>query len=114
MEDCIFCKIAKGEIPSEKVYDDEHSVIFKDLNPKAPVHLLAIPKEHYAGVHEIPSDKIDTMGTLYATIGKVVKQENLTENGYRLVINSGKDSGQLVPHIHVHILSGRKLTWPPG
>ncbi len=114
MEDCIFCKIVKGEIPTNKIYEDEHTLAFNDINPQAPTHLLVIPKEHYEGIHEIPEDHIEILQHLYTTVGKVVLQEGLIEDGYRLVVNFGKKSGQEVPHIHVHILSGRQMHWPPG
>jgi histidine triad (HIT) family protein len=113
-DNCLFCKIAKGEIPAAKVYEDDATVVFKDIGPKAPVHLLAIPREHFDAVHNVPAAKMALMGRLLETVAKVVKQEQLTAKGYRLVINSGADAGQAVPHIHVHILAGRTLAWPPG
>ena len=114
MENCIFCKIVKGEIPATKVFEDEHTFAFNDINPQAPIHILVIPREHYAGVHEIPEDRKEILSQVFTTVIKVVTQEGLAESGYRLVINSGKSSGQEVPHIHVHILAGRMMQWPPG
>ncbi len=114
MPDCIFCKIIAGQIPASKIYEDEHTLIFKDISPKAPVHLLAIPKKHFEGIHDVPASEMSLMTELFAAIAKAVKQLQLAENGYRLVINSGEHAGQAVPHIHVHILSGRDLAWPPG
>lgn len=113
-EKCLFCKIIRSEIPSQKVYEDDHALIFRDIGPKAPVHLLAIPKEHYAGVHEIPSDKLGILRDLYAAVSSAVRNEGLDAAGYRLVTNFGDAAGQSVQHIHIHILSGRDFTWPPG
>ena len=113
--DCLFCRIIAGEIPAEKVYENEGSLAFKDIHPQAPVHLLVIPKVHYAAVHEVPDDQMTIMADLYRTVSAVVREQNLAaKGGYRLVINAGPKAGQAVGHIHVHILSGRKLTWPPG
>lgn len=114
MSDCLFCKIIAGEIPSDKVYEDENILAFKDISPKAPTHLLVIPKEHYANIHDVPEEKELLMGKLMTAVGKIVLENDLTQSGYRLVVNSGSDAGQLVPHIHVHILSGRSMQWPPG
>lgn len=114
MSDCLFCKIIAGEIPSTKVYEDEYTLAFRDIDPKAPTHVLVIPKEHYVSVHEVPAEKGDLFGHLMKTVSQVVESENLIEPGYRLVINSGVDGGQAVDHIHVHVLGGRSLQWPPG
>jgi histidine triad (HIT) family protein len=114
MPDCIFCKIVAGQIPSTKVYEDEHTLIFKDINPVAPTHLVAIPKEHFETIQDVPQKKADVLGKLFEAVGKMVKQQNLTANGYRLVINSGEHAGQLVPHLHAHIIAGREFGWPPG
>ena len=114
METCIFCRIIEGKVPANKVYEDEHTLAFNDINPQAPVHILVIPREHYAGVHEIPEDRGDIISQLFSTVTKVVTQEGLLEAGYRLVINFGRSSGQEVPHIHIHILAGRSMQWPPG
>lgn len=112
--DCLFCKIIKKEIPSPRVYEDEHAIVIRDINPQAPVHLLAIPRRHYAGVHEVKTADNRLFGQLFQAICTVVEQEKLAQAGYRLVVNFGEKSGQAVPHIHVHILSGRELRWPPG
>ncbi len=114
MENCLFCKIINGEIPANKVFEDDYTLAFNDINPQAPQHILVIPREHYAGIHEIPANRMEIVTQLFSTVSNVIKQEGLTENGYRLVINSGKTSGQEVPHIHVHILAGRPMQWPPG
>ncbi|MBN2189278.1 MAG: histidine triad nucleotide-binding protein [Chitinispirillaceae bacterium] len=114
MASCLFCKIIKKEIPVSPVYEDANVVVIKDINPQAPVHLLALPRKHYCGVHEVTPADNKLFGQLFEAIGKVVVQEKLVEKGYRLVINSGEHAGQAVPHIHVHILGGRSLQWPPG
>jgi histidine triad (HIT) family protein len=114
MPDCIFCKIIAGQIPCAKVYEDDKTLIFKDIKPRAPTHLLAIPKEHFATIQDIPAAKMDLMKDLSTGIAKAVKQLNLGANGYRLVINSGEHAGQDVPHLHAHLLAGRDFTWPPG
>ena len=114
MENCIFCKIISGDIPADKVYEDENIIAFNDINPQAPTHILVIPKEHFCNIHTVPNDKQNLFSELFGAVSKIVKEQKLTENGYRLVINSGKDGGQEVDHIHVHLLGGRSLQWPPG
>lgn len=110
--DCIFCKIANGEIPSKKVYEDELCVAFYDVAPAAPVHVLVIPKAHIVSVLE--ADDEGLLGHLLTVASDVARKEGLAENGFRLVINTGADGGQTVHHLHVHILGGRSLAWPPG
>ena len=110
MENCIFCKIANKEIPSNLVYEDEYTVAFNDLNPQAPVHILVIPKAHYASLNE--TDDKETLAALLNAVKEVTKKLGITD--YRTVINTGKGAGQEVFHIHLHILSGRPLNWPPG
>lgn len=114
MSDCLFCKIAKGDIAATIVYQDEHTVVFKDIEPQAPVHLLAIPRDHYSGIHEVPPEKHALFQRLFDAVAKTVKEQLLDKKGYRLVVNSGEQAGQAVAHIHVHILSGRSMQWPPG
>ncbi len=114
MNDCLFCKIIAGDIPAKKVYEDEQTLAFYDIDPQAPTHILVIPKKHYEGVHNVPAQEKELFATLMLAVGEIVLQEKLTETGYRLVINSGTDALQAVPHIHVHILSGRSMQWPPG
>ena len=114
MENCIFCKIINGEIPADKVYENDSVIAFNDINPQAPTHILVIPKEHYSNIHSVPENKNNLLGELFRAVSHIVKEQKLTENGYRLVINSGKDGGQEVDHIHVHLLGGRSLQWPPG
>lgn len=114
MEECIFCKIAKGEIPSKKVYEDDKVLCFEDLNPQAPVHVLLIPKKHIKSLNDVSDDDADTLSHMMLVVKEIAKKMNMYENGYRVTINCGKDGGQEVPHIHFHILGGRSLSWPPG
>lgn len=114
MDDCIFCKIIRNEIPSKKIYEDESAIVISDLNPQAPQHFLALPRKHFAGIHEVPGKEGTLFETLFRAISETVKREKLNEKGYRLVINYGEKAGQTVHHIHVHILSGREFHWPPG
>ncbi|MDR2577475.1 MAG: histidine triad nucleotide-binding protein [Chitinispirillales bacterium] len=115
MNNCIFCRIAAGEIPADKIYEDENAFVIRDINPQAPVHLLAIPKKHYPAVHDIPLSEMSTvMGGLTSALCKALAITGLDKNGYRLVANSGGTAGQTVPHLHIHALGGRDLTWPPG
>lgn len=108
MEDCIFCKIIKGEIPSQKVYEDEDILAFKDINPLAPVHILVIPKKHIETTNDLEEVDELIIGKIFTIIKKLAKENNL-ENGYRVVNNCGEDGGQEVKHLHFHLLGGRKL-----
>ncbi len=115
MDDCLFCKIAAGQIPADKVFEDDCVLVFKDVNPQAPVHLLAVPKKHYASVHDIPPEEIGTLsGRLMAAVCMALRRTDLDKGGYRLAVNSGETAGQTVPHLHIHILGGRRFSWPPG
>ena len=109
MEDCLFCKIVKGEIPSTKVYEDEFVYAFKDINPEAPVHILVIPKKHIGSINKIEKEDEELIGKIFTTIKKVAKDQGIAENGYRVVSNCGKDAGQTVMHLHFHILGGKTL-----
>lgn len=111
--DCIFCKIASGEIPSNKIYEDEKVIAFYDLAPQAPVHFLVIPKEHIKCADEINESNSEIIAHIFEVISKVAKELKL-ENGYRIVNNCGEDGGQTVGHLHFHVLGGRLLAWPPG
>lgn len=111
--DCIFCKIAAGEIPSNKVYEDEKVLAFYDIAPEAPVHFLVIPKEHIKCADEINESNSEIIAHIFEVISKVAKELKL-ENGYRIVNNCGEDGGQTVSHLHFHVLGGRLLAWPPG
>ena len=107
--DCLFCKIIEGKIPSSKVYEDDKMLVFKDIEPKAKVHLLAIPKVHFAYLSELDAKKAEILGYMFTKIPEIAKA-NGCENGYRLIINQGEDGGQAVHHLHVHILGGEKLS----
>ena len=109
MEDCIFCKIIKGEIPSNKVYEDEDILAFHDINPAAPIHILVIPKKHISMLTDLKEEDEALIGKIYTTINKIAKQEGFEKQGYRVIVNCGKDSGQEVMHIHFHVLGGKKL-----
>ena len=107
--DCIFCKIAKGEIPADKIYDDEEIVAFRDINPQAPTHVIVIPKKHYASLNDIPPENIGFIAKIYNVIQKIVRQEKIADEGYRTIVNTNRMAGQEVFHIHFHILGGRPL-----
>lgn len=109
MEDCIFCKIIKGEIPSEKVYEDEDILAFKDIDPAAPIHILIIPKKHIENIMEVSEEDTYLIGKITTVIQKIAKQLNVDEKGFRLISNCGPDSGQEVMHLHFHLLAGRKM-----
>lgn len=109
MENCIFCKIIKGEIPSEKVYEDEEILAFKDINPVAPVHVLVIPKKHISTLLEIQDEDYDLIGKIQKVINELAVKLNVAQDGFRVVANCGLNGGQEVMHIHYHLLAGRKL-----
>ena len=113
--DCIFCKIVRGEVPADVVYQDERIICFRDLSPQAPAHVLIIPKEHITSMDEI-SDTPEHEALLGHLLGKVreIAESLRLENGYRLVCNQGRDGQQTVGHLHFHLLGGRQLDWPPG
>ncbi len=112
MKDCIFCKIASGEIQSQIVYQDEDVVVFKDLNPQAPTHLLIIPVKHIAKLDEANQEDMALLGKLQLTAAKVAKELGLKD--FRLVTNNGKGAGQTVEHLHYHLMAGRRFLWPAG
>ena len=109
MEDCLFCKIVKGEIPSEKVYEDEEVLAFKDINPAAPIHILVIPKKHITSLAHMEKEDEALIGKIYTTINKIAEDNGFKENGYRVIVNCGKDGGQEVMHLHFHVLAGKQL-----
>jgi histidine triad (HIT) family protein len=113
MNDCLFCKIVRGEIPSKKIYEDEHTFAFEDIDPKAPTHVLVIPKKHLSGLKEATAADAEIIGRCHLTAAKIAKDRKI-EDGYRTVLNVGPKSGQSVFHLHVHLLGGRDLRWPPG
>ena len=109
-DDCVFCKIIKGQIPSTKVYEDEKMLVFKDIEPKAKVHLLAIPKDHFKLLSQMDEVRAQTLSYMLAKIPQIAA-ENGCANGYRLVINQGDEAGQTIFHLHIHILGGENLPW---
>jgi histidine triad (HIT) family protein len=113
MSDCIFCKIASGEIPSTKVYEDDEILAFKDTNPQAPVHFLVIPKKHISSIMEVPPEDKDLPGKLLLKAQEIAKAQGLEEKGCRFVINCKEDGGQTVMHLHIHVLGGEAMGWPP-
>lgn len=109
MNDCLFCKIIKGDIPSDKVYEDEEILAFKDINPAAPIHILVIPKKHISSLIDIEPEDEMLIGKIYSVINKIAEQQGVKEKGYRVIVNCGEDGGQEVMHLHFHLLVGRKL-----
>ncbi|MGN0626960.1 MAG: histidine triad nucleotide-binding protein [Oscillospiraceae bacterium] len=112
MEDCIFCKIAAGEIPSKKIHEDERVLVFYDIDPQAPTHFLVIPKEHIKGAGEITPENSGIVAYIFEVIARIAKDFGL--ESFRVVTNYGVEAGQSVPHLHFHVLAGRELGWPPG
>lgn len=112
--DCIFCKIAKGEIPSDKIYEDDKVLAFHDISKEAPVHFLVIPKAHIESINNINEENSNIISHIFTVINKIVKEIGISDTGYRIVNNCGKDGGQSVNHLHFHILGQRELKWPPG
>ena len=112
--DCVFCNIAAGKIPSEILYQDEEVAAFRDINPQAPVHLLVIPKRHIGSLSQLTEEDTPLAGHMIEVANKLAKKEGISQSGYRLVINSGKQGGQLVPHLHLHVLGNRQLSGQLG
>lgn len=112
--DTVFCKIARGEVDSELVYEDEYCMAFEDMNPQAPTHILVIPKEHLTNLFDADEQNAELVGRLTVAARKVAEQEGLEEDGFRLVVNNGAGVGQSVDHLHLHVLGGREFSWPPG
>lgn len=113
-DDCVFCRIARGEIPAKIVREDDDTVAFRDIDAKAPTHVLVIPRRHIASVNDLAPADGPLIGQLFAAARDVAAMDGLTDGGYRLVINNGEDAGQSVAHIHLHVLGGRRMSWPPG
>lgn len=111
MENCLFCRIASGEIPSNKVYEDDKVLAFRDIDPQAPTHVLLIPKEHLANILEADPE---TMAYLHGIIKRLAVELGIADKGFRVVVNTGEDGQQTVKHLHIHILGGRSMQWPPG
>ncbi|HST07927.1 MAG TPA: histidine triad nucleotide-binding protein [Gemmatimonadaceae bacterium] len=111
-EACIFCRIARGEIPAQIVMNNKDIAAFRDVNPQAPVHILIIPKKHVSSLDDATDS--DLLGRMLSLAAAIARQEKISKSGYRTVINTGKDGGQSVDHLHIHLLGGRAMTWPPG
>ena len=114
MTDCIFCKIAAGEIPADIIYEDEDVLVFRDLNPQAPVHVLIIPRRHIATLNDLQREDAELIGKMSLVAKTVAEQEGIAREGYRTVFNCNAGAGQTVFHIHMHMLGGRPMNWPPG
>ena len=113
-KDCLFCKIIAGEIPSDIVYEEVDLLAFPDTKPQAPVHILIIPKKHIDSLGDVKAEDLALIGKMIEAANKIAKEENIYESGYRVVFNCKKDAGQLIPHLHMHLLGGRPMGWPPG
>jgi len=114
MESCLFCKIVDKKIPAKVVMEDARILAFEDINPKAPIHILLIPKEHFASLNEVPAEKKGILAYILLKAREIAKAKGIDLRGYRIVLNTAPESGQEVFHIHFHLLGGRKMTWPPG
>ncbi len=114
MTDCLFCKIRDGEIPADIVYENDDVIAFRDVNPQAPLHVLIVPRKHIATVNDVQPDDAMVMGKLFLAAQHIAAQEDIADDGYRLVVNCNSKAGQTVFHIHMHVLGGRNMTWPPG
>jgi histidine triad (HIT) family protein len=114
MDDCLFCRIVAGTIPSDVVYRDEHVTAFRDVDPQAPVHVLVVPNQHVTSVNHLEAGHDAVVGHLMRITQVVAREQGIAESGFRLIVNIGPDAMTSVPHLHVHVLGGRKLGWPPG
>ena len=114
MTDCLFCRIAAGEIPATLVHQDERTIAFSDINPQAPLHLLIVPRRHIATLNDLTPADDDLVGSMFRTAASLAKQHGYAERGYRTVFNCNREGGQSVFHIHLHLLAGRGMAWPPG
>jgi len=114
MSDCLFCKIVGGEIPADIVFQSDAAIAFRDINPQAPTHILIIPRRHISTINDVTDDDAPLVGSLFAAARELAAQEGLADDGYRVVMNCGEGAGQSVFHIHLHLLGGRALNWPPG
>jgi histidine triad (HIT) family protein len=112
--DCLFCQIAAGEIPADIVYEDEHVLAFRDINPQASLHALVIPRKHISTINDIEQDDVGTVGRLFPAAAAIARSEGVADDGYRVVMNCNEQAGQTVFHVHLHVLGGRRMNWPPG
>ena len=113
-QDCLFCKILAGDIPADVIYESDDTIAFRDINPQAPTHVLIIPRKHIATINELDESDRETVGSLYMAAKDIAAAEGMAEDGYRAVMNCNAGAGQTVFHIHLHVLGGRPLSWPPG
>lgn len=114
MSDCLFCKMVSGEIEPDKVYESDDLLAFRDINPQAPIHILVVPKEHIATTNDLTQDHESLIGKMVLVARDIAKKEGIDESGYRIVLNCNQHGGQSVDHIHIHVLGGRQMMWPPG
>ena len=114
MSDCLFCSIVEGKVKAKLVYQDDSIVAFKDIAPKAPVHILIIPRKHLVSVSDIAEADRVLIGQIFQVTARLAREQGVADSGYRVVVNSGADAGQSVFHLHYHLLGGRQMTWPPG
>ena len=114
MDNCLFCKIINGEITATKIYENEHIIAFNDIDPKAPIHILVIPKKHIRSINELNSSDINLAGEIILAAKKIAKDQGVDSKGFRVIFNTNDDGGQTVYHIHMHIMGGRQMQWPPG
>lgn len=114
MSDCLFCRIIKGEVKGNIVYQDNSVVAFKDINPKAPVHLLIVPRKHIATVLDLQQEDQGLIGDIFAAANQLARDQGISKDGFRIVINCGPGAGQTVFHLHFHLMGGRSMSWPPG
>ena len=114
MNDCLFCKMVRREIAPDVVYEDDDVLAFRDISPQAPTHILVIPKTHIASLNELGTDDATLVGKMYLAAQRIAREEGVADSGYRTLVNCGSDGGQTVFHVHLHLLAGRQMTWPPG
>lgn len=113
-ESCLFCRIAHGSIPARLAHEDDHTLAFHDIEPRAPVHVLIIPRRHISAVNQLSDGDTEIMGRLFQVARSLARELGVADSGYRMVVNNGADAGQSVDHIHMHLLGGRPFKWPPG
>ena len=114
MPDCLFCKIAEGTIPARLVHQDKDTVAFEDINPQAPFHVLVVPRRHVATLNDLTRDDDPVMGKLFRVAATLAKEKGCAESGYRVLLNTNAEGGQVVFHVHMHVMGGRQMAWPPG
>lgn len=114
MSDCLFCRLIKGEVKSKVIYEDDEVFAFEDINPQAPIHILIVPRKHISGLTQLEEEDKELVGKVHWAAKKIAEDRSVFRSGFRMVINSGPDAGETVKHLHLHLLGGRKLSWPPG